>query len=380
MNTHPSELIHSSVKPTPGCPRLAPKDHHKDWARERYKGMENLLMPSFTPDLKGLDEEGIRHDVRQSIAHGFFSIACVAPLTPLPEYKRLLEIVCEEGNGRILVGAYVGEATEEQNLDLLAHAERVGCSHAVVVPRFFAPASHDDIYRWYLRHFEQTNLALVLYAQNNALQRHLHPSGFSLETFARLTELPNVVGVKLTQTMNPIRAMEVFERLGQSLQVGPVHLDTVPLLAKSYPVQWSGQWCVESVQSPEKPYAVMFMDAIVKGDWDEALRIYWTLEPAYKAFYQLQTPFLQKGGHPWMHMKYFQWCVGGNGGIIRDINKPRDQVPVLTAEGRQLIRSTYSQIGIACASESDEEFVVGLSNLKKGFEPKDVVTRPLYES
>jgi 4-hydroxy-tetrahydrodipicolinate synthase len=361
------------------APRLAPRDHHKDWAREHYRGMENLLMPSFTPDLKGLDEEGIRHDVRQSIAHGFFSIACVAPLTPLPEYKRLLEIVCEEGAGRILVGAYVGEATEQQNLELLAHAEAVGCSHAVVVPRFLEPNSHDEVYRWYLRHFERTNLALVLYAQNNPRQRHLHPSGFSLDTFARLAELPNVVGVKLTQAINPIRSMEVFDRVGRTLQVGPVHLDTVPLLAKSYHVQWSGQWNVEAVQSPEKPYAVMFMDAVIRGDWDEATKIYWTVAPAYKAFFELQSPLLLKGGHPWMHMKYHQWCVGGNGGVIRDINKPRDQVPVLTAEGRQRIRANFERIGITPVARSDEECALGLSNLKKGFAPNDAIRPPLYE-
>ena len=37
------------------------------------KGLENIIIPSFTPDLSELDEEGIRWDVRQSIKHGFFS-------------------------------------------------------------------------------------------------------------------------------------------------------------------------------------------------------------------------------------------------------------------------------------------------------------------
>jgi 4-hydroxy-tetrahydrodipicolinate synthase len=44
----------------------------KAWALEHYKGMENLFMPSFSPDFKTLDEDGIRHDVRNSIRHGFF--------------------------------------------------------------------------------------------------------------------------------------------------------------------------------------------------------------------------------------------------------------------------------------------------------------------
>lgn len=36
----------------------------KLWAKEHLRGVENTLLPSFTPDLAALDEEGIRHDVR----------------------------------------------------------------------------------------------------------------------------------------------------------------------------------------------------------------------------------------------------------------------------------------------------------------------------
>ena len=45
----------------------------KAWAKENVKGLENCIIPSFTPDLTELDEEAIRWDVQQSIKHGFFS-------------------------------------------------------------------------------------------------------------------------------------------------------------------------------------------------------------------------------------------------------------------------------------------------------------------
>ena len=41
----------------------------KAWARESFVGLQNIVVPSFTPDLLELDEAGIRRDIRQSIRH-----------------------------------------------------------------------------------------------------------------------------------------------------------------------------------------------------------------------------------------------------------------------------------------------------------------------
>ena len=54
-----------------------PDTDYKAWAKEHIRGFENILMPSFTPDLSGLDEAGVRLDVRRSIEHGFFSVFAV---------------------------------------------------------------------------------------------------------------------------------------------------------------------------------------------------------------------------------------------------------------------------------------------------------------
>jgi len=76
----------------------------KKWAKEHMKGAENTLFPSFTPDMKELDEEGIRLDVRQSIAHGFFSMMCATETgLTLEESKRFVRIAADEADGKILV-------------------------------------------------------------------------------------------------------------------------------------------------------------------------------------------------------------------------------------------------------------------------------------
>ena len=77
------------------------KSEAKQWAKEHYRGLENTLMPSFTPDLAQLDEEGIRHDVRFSIEQGFFSTLCCLEATLLRHlhvHNHDVKVLCTHGN------------------------------------------------------------------------------------------------------------------------------------------------------------------------------------------------------------------------------------------------------------------------------------------
>jgi 4-hydroxy-tetrahydrodipicolinate synthase len=351
----------------------------KEWALHHYKGIENSLKASFTPDFTSLDEEGIRHDVRQSIKNGFFSTMCSSTGITLAERKQFLEIVRSEVGDQMMTGANVAQPSLEESLDLLAHAEKLGCSHAFVsFPRKLQPQSEEEIYRYYRQITDATNMALVLYAFDSPALRGFDPSGIVTNVFDRLADVPNVVAMKLTQPINPATAFQLCERLADRILIGPASLDMVPLLGRHYQVQWSGQWIVEAVQSPDKPYAVEFMDLIHRRRFDEAMKIYWLLEPAYRLVHRLQAPLLVKGGHPWAHMRYFQWCVGGNGGLTRETGHSKDQVCVLDKAGRQEIIDTYRSIGIEPVCGPEDEFIVGRANYSKGIRPKDMASLPLY--
>ncbi|MFW9874019.1 MAG: hypothetical protein ACFFG0_13005 [Candidatus Thorarchaeota archaeon] len=234
--------------------------------------------------------------------------------------------------------------------------------------------SEEEIFQIYLERIQATELPIILYGDFETYQK----SSIPVRVFDRLAELSNVVAIKLTQPMNLTAAFHVCEKLSDRLLMGPVNLDFVPLLAKYYPIQWSGQWNVESVQTPEKPYAVDFLKAIDAKEYDKAMEIYRALGPALIAFYRLQTPLIVKGGHPWSHMKYFQWCSGGNGGLIRDTYAPIDQVPILDEAGRNLIKETYKKVGIIPVDVPDDEFLVGKAAYARGVRASDMSQTPAY--
>jgi 4-hydroxy-tetrahydrodipicolinate synthase len=346
----------------------------KLWAREHFRGMENFVLPSFAPDFAELDEEGIRHDVRQAARQGFVSTMPMALGLDAEERRRLLEIVADEARGKILVTASLGGGNPQARAESYRHAEQIGISQAFyTLPS--TPTTEEALYSAARDAIASTDLNVVLYGRPTEAFRRFHPTGLPLDVFDRLADLPNVIAVKLTQVMNPVTAFQLAERVGDRLLLGPVNLDLVPLLATRHHIQWSGQWAVDSLQSPAKPYAARFMDLVGQGRLDEAVEVYWEMQPAVQAFFDLQAPLLRDGGHPWAHLKYYHWAAGGNGGLLRGES---EHVPPLDAAARETIRDTFLKVGITPVDLPDEAFLVGNAAYRRGVRSSDLARTPGY--
>ncbi len=341
----------------------------KQWAREHLRGLGSLVMPSFTPDFKSLDEEGIRLDIRHRIKQGFTSITVSANGATAEQGRRMWELVREEAGGKIGLGALGGD---------FAFLEKVGCSYTMVsYPRDAKSETEDDVYANFRKIIESTSMAVLLYGSPVESLRKFHPSGIPLQVFDRLADLPNVVGMKLTHPMNPVVALEICEKLSDRLVLGPCNFEHIPLLAKNYKnIQWSGLWITDSLQSPEKPYAVEMMDQVIKGRMDNALKTYWRMQPLVQQIWDLQAPLLLHGGHPWAHMKYLQWVTGGNGGLLPLKSSP--YLPSLDSAGRESIRVTFRKAGITPVDGGEEEFVVGKAAYARGVRRSQLSSQPLY--
>jgi 4-hydroxy-tetrahydrodipicolinate synthase len=345
------------------------RSEKKQWAHEHLKGLGSLILPSFTPDFKGLDEEAVRHDIRHAINQGFTSCTVSANGATAEQGRRMWELVREEAAGKIGMGALGGD---------LAYLEKMGCTYTMIgYPRNAKAETEDEVYAQFRKLIDSTSMAVLLYGSPVESLRRFHPSGIPLGVFDRLADHPNVVGMKLTHPMNPATAFEICERLSDRLVMGPCNFDHIPVLAKNYKnVQWSGLWITDSLQSPEKPYAVEMMDLVVKGRMPEAMKIYWQMQPLIEAIYDLQAPLLLHESHPWVHMKYLQWVTGGNGGLLP--LKPAQYLPVLDAQGRELIKSTFVKAGVTPVDRPEEEFLVGKTAYAKGVRASQLSSQPLY--
>ena len=260
----------------------------------------------------------------------------------------------------------------------LPFLEKLGCSYTMAgFPRNAKPETEDEVYAQFRKTIDSTSMAVVLYGSPVASLRRFDPTGIPLNVFDRLADHPNVVGIKLTHPMNPATAFEICERLSDRLIMGPCNFDHLPVLAKNYKnVQWSGLWITDTLQSPEKPYAVEMMDLVTKGRMAEAMKVYWQMQPLVQGIYDLQAPLLLHESHPWAHMKYFQWLTGGNGGLLP--LKPAQYLPTLDAEGRELIKSNFKKAGITPIDRPEEEFLVGKTAYEKGVRPSQLSSKPLY--
>src|SRR3990170_3874902 len=73
----------------------------KSWARETFRGACNVIIPSYTSNLRSLNEAAIRHDVRRNIELGFWGALLVSEAgTTLDEMRAFMEIALDEASGR----------------------------------------------------------------------------------------------------------------------------------------------------------------------------------------------------------------------------------------------------------------------------------------
>jgi 4-hydroxy-tetrahydrodipicolinate synthase len=337
------------------------KSEAKQWARENYKGLCGTLSPSFTPDLKELNEEGIRHDVRHNISKGMFSVFCQTEICALTieERKRYIEIACEEAKGKTLISMFTGIDTIEQDIELLRHFEKIGGTHTLIGwPGMFYPKSEEDIYQATKKICDSTNLAVDLWPKPKFDFGRFHPSHFNPELIERITDIPNVVSVKAYLGDGIGKWAEIHRRVGDKILFQAAEPSEWPVTVGQYKQQWAGPAdYVIFDQSSDNPRILRMFNLFLEGDFLEAMDLYWELYPI--TIGARDTAFLSG----MLGMKYLQWLTGGNGGMFRQPTAPIFQ------HHKDAMRAGVKAAGIT-PPENEEEFYVGRLNYAKGMRLK----------
>jgi 4-hydroxy-tetrahydrodipicolinate synthase len=329
----------------------------KAWARDHLRGVENTTFPSFTSDLETLDEDGIRHDVRQGIAHGFFSTMCALETgLTVEEAKRFVEVSVDEAGDDILVTVSLILNNFDENMELLEHSEKVGADGVLLgYPPTFHPSDKEEVYDVTRRFCDATDMHVTLYPSPHFPFSRFHNSGFPLDVLDRLADLDNVVAIKVGDLGLFADAHRIA---GDRVLVGCPVERYAPLLVQGFDMQWMGAGCYEVFQSPDKPYLVDYFDKLQRGEDAAAMEIYWNLAPMRNIFEEQFNKTVMTGTYNWHQQKFYQWCVGGNGGLTR---QPAMKLHQWEAD---TIKMGFYAIGIS-PRDNMEEFFVGRSNWEK---------------
>jgi 4-hydroxy-tetrahydrodipicolinate synthase len=354
-----------------------PVQPKKKWAEKHLQGGESFILPSLKPDLKTLDEEGVRRDVRHAVSQGFCSIMPLPIGIDKKNIRTMYETVSDEAKGKIFTVGLIQPGKWEEMARRVRYMESLGFSHAMMYFNSKLP-NEKAIYEQMRSVIDKTSLGIVLYARPVDAVKRMNPTGLPLNAFDQAANLDNVIGVKFTQTLRPATAYALAECLGDRLLLGVIDLELMLPLSLKYKMQWTGQWSIDCLQSPEQPWVNQFLKLLSEGKNKEAYKLYWRYEPIASAFYALQAPSLKIGGHPWMHIKYMKWLTGGNGGLLSDLKLSAEQVPHLNAEGRTKCREIFKRVGIKTVDLPDEAFVVGNAAYESGLRLKDMHAMPQY--
>lgn len=146
----------------------------------------------------GVDEDGIRSNVRRYIALGLTGVFCngligeVWALT-VAERRHVLETILDEASGQLKVSVVVTATSIPETLEFGAHAKSVGADSAVLMVPTSGPRSPVQQAAYFEYVCSRLEMPVVLFNAATAAGTALDPT-----TFARICDLPNLILLKTT--------------------------------------------------------------------------------------------------------------------------------------------------------------------------------------
>jgi dihydrodipicolinate synthase/N-acetylneuraminate lyase len=291
------------------------RDETKAWARAHLRGVCNVVMPTFTRDLKKLNEVGIRHDVRRSKELGFWGSLAVSECgTTVDEYVRFVEIAVDEGGPDFHV---VVHATFDTLEDTIRVGQACASAGATVLllsyPPTYYPRSDAELGEYTTAVMDAVPLATVLFAVNHWNFTRLHPAQISPTLVASLADHPRAVAIKCEGGPGNGAHAEVLRLCGDKLLISDPREATSPGHVQWFGMQWMGTSLFQCYGDAVPTYFRLMHE----GRWDEAMEIYWRINPMRSARQAHTASY--SGAHiinrqAW---KFMEWLNGYNGGALR---------------------------------------------------------------
>ena len=326
----------------------------RDWAREHLKGVINVIIPSFTTDLSGVNEAAVRNDVRKQLEHGFDGALLVSEVViTLDEYREFCDIAADEAAGRQIFVHHSCWSSLDQARDALRIAEDTGAELVLLgYPPTFYPTSEQDVYDYTKAICDCTRLGVMLFPVPTwGFGSRIHPSDIPVNLIRRLIDdCPNLVAIKAEGGAPSIMGViECHRHFGQEVVIScPLEWEMIPL-AQVMPIELSATSDHEYYGST----VPRVFEHLRAGEYDEASEIFWAMQPARRAKTGVAPIAHGLGLINRMVWKYQAWLQGYSGGPLRH--------PTMRIHDPQMnmLRKGLLDAGLLPANEPNNEFFVG---------------------
>jgi 4-hydroxy-tetrahydrodipicolinate synthase len=225
-----------------------------------------VLPALVTPFRDGeVDEDAFVRLVERQIAggvHGLVPVGTTGETATLShdEHRRVVELCVKTAAGRLPVVAGCGSNATDEAIELTRHAKTVGADAALVVTPYYNRPSQEGLYAHFAAINEAVQLPVLVYNVPGRTSVDI-----SDEILARLSKLPNVVGVK-DATGDLVRASRQRLLCGE----GWTMLSGDDPTALGY-MAHGGHGCISVTANVAPEQVSAFFNDALAGQWKGAL-------------------------------------------------------------------------------------------------------------
>ena len=259
------------------------------------KGCGTALVTPFRRD-GSLDVPALRRLVQFQLREGIdFLVPCgttgEAPTLEHDEYLDVIRVVVEEARGKVPVVAGAGGNNTRKVVDLLREIRPIGVQAILSVAPYYNKPPQEGVYQHFKTIAESTDLPVILYNVPGRTSSNIEPA-----TVARLSKIPNIVGVK-EASGSIVQQMEVLTAVERGFRV--LSGDD----AFTFPLMALGGVGVISVVSNEAPGAMTRLARLLlEGGYDDARKLNAKLLPLMQVNFIETNPIPVKAALSMMGM------------------------------------------------------------------------------
>jgi 4-hydroxy-tetrahydrodipicolinate synthase len=243
------------------------------------------IVALVTPFRNGrIDERAFQDLIAWHVAqgtHGFVPVGTTgeSPTLSHAEHERVVELCVEAVARRRPVIAGTGSNATAEAISLTRHAARVGADAALIVTPYYNKPTQEGLYAHYRAIHDATEIPIIIY---NIPGRSV--IDMSVETMARLAELPRIVGVK-DATADIVRPLLTAQRCGAEFcQLSGEDGNALAFLAHG------GHGCISVTANVAPALCAAMQEAWRAGRPLEALALQRRLLPLHRALFCETSP------------------------------------------------------------------------------------------